>query len=397
MTKNAGAGANRSISSSKVRALFGRMGRLRFLKLSACLTFFTGLAGWAQDAQELPQPEQPSFDPDDLPSTKAYRSAVRVRGVGVKIGEVSATSAIVWARVPPLDEVAYRRKRDLLAWLASLFVEEDIQVRFRYGTTEDLTSIPWGVWTDADVEDDFTKRWELTGLKPATTYYFEVEGADENRQPLYDVRKGRFKTAPALNDPAPITFTVVTCQRYDHLDNPRGYEIYPSMEDLEPSFTVLTGDSIYFDRGPMKARTLELARDRWRRMYELPRLFDYHALVPAYWEKDDHDTLSDEAGPTTKPFGELTFEMGAHLFKLYNPVGEIPYQAISLGPLARNLAAGSEGISRSQPHAGRARQVHLRGAPKGMAPPHARSERRGLARARQPHADRRARPSAIQG
>ncbi len=293
-------------------------------------------AGWIALAALAQNPQEPQSggDPEvEAPPTKAYREAVRIRGVGVKVGEVTANSAIVWARVPPPDEIAYRRKRDLIEWLASLFVEEDIQVRFRYGPREDLSGVSWTYWADADVEDDFTERWELSGLQPATTYYFEVEGADEDRRRLYEVRRGRFRTAPPNDAETPVTFTVVTGQRYDRLDHPEGFEIYPSMRALNPDFAVLTGDTVYFDRGPLKARTLHLARDRWRRVYELPRLFEFHAEVPAYWEKDDHDVLADDAGPSSKPFGEITFESGVELFKKHTPVGDIPYRRFRWGRL----------------------------------------------------------------
>jgi len=276
----------------------------------------------------------PSGDPirETAPS-KAYRNAVRVKGLGLKIGEVSSTSAIIWSRVPPVDEIAYRKKREAISWLRALFFEEDLQLRMRVGLRADLSDAQWHIWRDADLEDDFTEQWTLENLRPGTRYYLEVQGADEERQPLYESRRGSFRTAPAATEPAPVTFTAVTGQRYDRLDHPEGFEIYPSMAALDPSFAVMTGDTVYFDRGPLKAQTLELARNHWRRIYELPRLLDFHSRIPTYWEKDDHDILSDDASPYSKPFGELTFEDGLRLFRMHTPIGEVPYRRFRWGRL----------------------------------------------------------------
>lgn len=271
--------------------------------------------------------------PRETKPSQAYFNANRVKGIGLKVGEVTATSAIVWTRVPPVDEVAYRKKREAVAWLKSLFFEEDIQVRMRMGRRKDLSDASWRIWRDADVEDDFTERWTVDGLLPGTTYYVEIEGADAERRPIYPIRRGSFRTAPAPDDPAPVVFTVVTGQRYDRLDHPDGFEIYPSMAQLNPSFAVLTGDTVYFDRGPLKAHTLELARDRWRRLYELPRVADFHTSIPAYWEKDDHDVLRDDVSPYSRPYGQLTFEDGLNLFRTYTPVGERPYRRFRWGGL----------------------------------------------------------------
>lgn len=285
---------------------------------------------WAQEPQSAvpfgdpPQPTQP---------TKAYNEAVRIKGITLKIGEVTPTSAVIWSRVPPRDETAFRTKREALNWLQSLFVEEDLQVRLRIGLRSDLSDAVWLGWRDADIEDDFSEQWLIEDLRPGTRYYFEIEGADETRQAIHPNARGSFRTAPAPGLAAPVSFTVVTGQRYDRLDHPEGFNIYPAMAGLNPDFAVLTGDTVYFDRGPLKAQTLVLARDRWRRLYELPRLIAFHSTIPAYWEKDDHDVLKDDASPYSKPFGEITFADGVRLFKTHTPVSAQPYRRFRWGKL----------------------------------------------------------------
>jgi alkaline phosphatase D len=299
--------------------------RIGFLGAAAGLALLWG--------QEL---EQPPFSGDpsrETPPTKAFREAVRVKGVGVKIGEVTQRSAVIWTRVPPVDEVAYRKKRDALSWVRALFFEDDLQVRLRYGLREDLSDARWRLWRDADIEEDFIEQWFLDNLRPNTLYHFEVEGADEQRRTIYDIRRGSFRTAPDAADPQPVTFTAVTGQRYDRLDHPEGFEIYPSMAALEPGFAVMTGDTVYFDRGPMKATNVEMALEHWRRLYELPRLMDFHARIPTYWEKDDHDVLRDDASPYSPPFGKITFQDGVRLFRMHTPVSPAPYRRFRWGRL----------------------------------------------------------------
>jgi alkaline phosphatase D len=289
---------------------------------------------WAM-APTMVAAQEPVFgDPEiDKPPSRAYRDAIRLRTVGVKVGEVTSTSAIVWTRVPPPDEMRYRRKKDLLEWIRSLFLEDDLQVRIRYGKLEDGSDGQWSAWEDADPRNDFTHQWTLNGLEPGTAYHFEIEAADERLRPLYEPRIGRFRTAPAANVDAPITFTVITGQRYDRLDDPRGFEIYPSMARLDPDFLVLTGDTVYYDRGPLKARNVEIARDRWRRTYELPRLLEFHSVIPAYWEKDDHDAFTDDSWPGSKPYGSLTFRDGVRIFEEHTPQGDLPYRTVRWGRL----------------------------------------------------------------
>ena len=76
-----------------------------------------------------------------------------------------------------------------------------------------------------------------------------------------------------------------------------------------------------------------MARYHWQRIYSLPRLVDFHRQVPGYWEKDDHDTLSNDAWPTLKPrmMLPLTWEQGLALFKEQVPMGEKTYRTVRWG------------------------------------------------------------------
>jgi len=105
------------------------------------------------------------------------------------------------------------------------------------------------------------------------------------------------------------------------------------MGSLGLNFLVPTGDTVYYDSDLPRARTIELARHHWHRIYSLPRIVEFHREVPGYWEKDDHDTLSDDVWPTRNPEWMLpmTFEDGLKLFREQVPIGDEAYRTIRWG------------------------------------------------------------------
>lgn len=275
----------------------------------------------------------PGQDPE-APGPISPKMAQRVIGIGVKVGEVTAHSAVLWARVPPTQGYDPNRPRNWRRALANMLRGGEMEMRFRLSRNPSLQEADWSDWEDVDEGDDYAHQFELDDLEPGAEYQFEVQGRDLEGRPAHKPRVGRFRTAPAEDQPARVVFTVVTCQRYDHIDDTRGFKIYPAMQALQPDFVVLTGDTVYLDRGGASAVTYRQALNRWRRMYELPWLYEFHALVPAYWEKDDHDILQDEAYPGMEPLGELTFAEGLKIFRLNNPQSERPYRNVRWGALA---------------------------------------------------------------
>jgi alkaline phosphatase D len=105
------------------------------------------------------------------------------------------------------------------------------------------------------------------------------------------------------------------------------------MQKLHPAFLVPTGDTVYMDSDAPQARTVELARHHWQRMYSLPRLIEFHRQVPGYWEVDDHDTWFNDCWPTMPmPQGySMTFEQGAKIFREQVPMGEKTYRTVRWG------------------------------------------------------------------
>lgn len=216
-----------------------------------------------------------------------------LQSTGVKVGEVSDTSALLWFRA-------------------------DGPGRMR---------VNLGEWVEAVAERDFTHVFKLDGLTPSTLveYAAEVEG----KAPL----KGGFRTAPSKDAAEDVVFTVITGQAYKDLDDPAGFKIYPSMAKLKPGFLVPTGDTVYYDNDPPLATTKAVARFHWKRMYELPRHVEFHLRFPAYWEKDDHDLIWDDCWSTKKvdPRVEFTFADGQALFREQVPMGESTFRTARWG------------------------------------------------------------------
>ncbi len=269
--------------------------------------------------------------------------------MGFRVGEVTQTSAVVWTRV---CSVPVRRKegiRDVgrpgpksAEYFPSEYPVTELegsvpgaegQVRVRYATSpqvEDMRAMPWFQVHEAD---DFIAQVRLERLLPGQKYYLRVEVRSGPDGAVTTSTLGSFQTPEAAGRKQEVSFTVVTGQAYRDLDSSDGYTIYPSMLKLLPSFIVLTGDTVYYDSEKPRARTVELARYHWHRMYSLPRLVEFHRFVPGYWLKDDHDVLADDTWPGQDPewMKPMTFEKGQKIFREQVPVGDSPYRTIRWG------------------------------------------------------------------
>ncbi len=270
------------------------------------------------------------------------------QAMGVKVGEVTDTSAIVWARLTTdtkRNDQGQVVKGHIGGKAAPQPLPADIgklegacpgapgQARVRYATREDLTDAQATDWVEVTATADFQHQFRLTGLKPATVYFYSTESTGPGGVPKHGALGGRFETAPAARAVANVTFCVVTCQAYTDLDHKDGFNIYPAMAKLNPQFVTFTGDNVYYDSEEPRAQTIELARYHWQRMYSLPRHIELLRHVATYWEKDDHDTWDNDSWPsmTTKRMGELTFTQGQQIFREQVPMGEKTYRTVRWG------------------------------------------------------------------
>jgi alkaline phosphatase D len=161
----------------------------------------------------------------------------------------------------------------------------------------------------------------------------KVEARDAPGDPVTETPKGSFRTPQRSDVWQDVTFGVVTGQSYWDLDHRNGYHIYPAMQKANLDFLVPTGDTVYLDSEAPRARTVELARYHWQRMYSLPRHVEFHRFVPGYWEVDDHDSWINDGWPTAKApwMNPLTFEQGFNIFREQVPMGESTYRTIRWG------------------------------------------------------------------
>ncbi len=280
---------------------------------------------------------------------------------GMKIGEVTSGSAIIWTRLSqnkervgeaPIPEVLYRT--DSGSWVErNSGHRPDLPPRVTFPEGYDITNIEGAVpgeegwvqlnyrkegdsdwvsneWVQVNESTDFTVNMKLDGLDEDTDYEIELVSSPDG-EIIGETIRGSFTTAPAADAQKAIVFTATTCISYDDIDSVGyGQKIYDEMEKLDPSFFVHLGDILYYDD---LGKTAELARWHWDRMYSLPAHVDFHKKVPSYFIKDDHDTWMDDSwqGKETRFMGDFTFEEGLRFYTEEVPVDSPTYRTVRWG------------------------------------------------------------------
>lgn len=277
------------------------------------------------------------------------------QGNGIKLGEVTADSVVVWTRLTAAPEA----KWDGAAWVAPAnppgqrATEADWNWRVQLPpgrTVADMAGALPGAagavrvtlaaaggsdriqtpWTDVEPARDHTRQFALGKLKPGTRYEVTVESRDA-RGAAGAIERGSFRTAPARDATVPVRFAVVTCGDHPRRDDPvNGHRIYAALRQLAPDFLVHTGDVEYYDKADPWATTPELARFKWNRLYALPYLRAFHRETAAYFTYDDHDILRNDCWPG-QTYGDLTFEAGVGIFREQTPSSALPYRTIRHG------------------------------------------------------------------
>ena len=285
------------------------------------------------------------------------------QATGIKIGEVTSNTAIVWTRLTrnpervdfgaPMPEISYRNPKTgkiveknqgrpnlipVVNFPEGSTVETiegavpgspgQVRILYKIDTASDWLSTDWEA---VDPERDYTRQFILTGLKPDSKYQIRAESkemaSDKNGQAI----EGGFRTAPLADQPRRVVFMATTCYAYPDQDAPGGgYKIYPAMLRLDPDFFVHTGDIVYYDK---LAKSLPLARWHWACMYSLPTNVEFHRQVASYFMKDDHDTWMNDCWPgmETKFMGDFTFEQGQMVFLEQVPMGERTWRTFRWG------------------------------------------------------------------
>ncbi len=270
-------------------------------------------------------------------------------GMGLRVGEVTQGSAIVWTRITKTAERNWSGYRDstkrepkvdeyIPSKIRVADREGEIggaagQIRIFYSTNKNLSAASVTDWVTVKAENDFTHQFRLNDLKPETKYYLKVEARDSAAAPVSATHSGSFGTAATKNQWQDVSFGVITGQSYWDLDHREGFHIYPAMQKLDLAFLVPTGDTVYLDSESPRARTMPLARHHWHRMYSLPRHITFHRDVPGYWEVDDHDSWVDDGWPTMSApwMNPLTFPQGFGIYREQVPMGKLTYRTVRWG------------------------------------------------------------------
>ncbi len=215
--------------------------------------------------------------------------AAAAPGLLVTAGEATPTSVVVWARVP---------------------ADGDVTVEAHPATGG--PSVRGGA--KATKRGDHTVKIALSGLKPATRYAYELQGAGETV-------RGEFVTAPPGDRPARVHFLWSGdlggggfCRRVEG-----GYPIFRTMARQKPDFFLFVGDTIYADvkcdkpgvvaGADFAARTLGEYRRRHLYNREDAAVQELFRLTSVYAIWDDHEVRNDFSGPSEPlmPAGRRAF------------------------------------------------------------------------------------------
>ena len=288
---------------------------------------------------------------------------------GIKIGEVTSSSVVVWARLTAdairvkdtgiLPKIFYwddlqnewhdtayfvkKYKMDRPNKNVKVVMPEGHTVKTLDGAVPGIAghicvqyralgNIQWKMtkWVEVKEETDFATQICLNQLVENTKYEIKVLGKINNKG--VQIMEGRFATAPNEDKIAPINFMVTTCHEYTHQDEPLngGFKIFKQMQKLNPQFLVHTGDVLYHDH---ISKNIDLAKWNWQKMNSLLNNVAFYQSVPCYFMKDDHDTWMNDchAETNTKFMGDFTFKQGALLFTQQVPHSDKSYRTFRWG------------------------------------------------------------------
>lgn len=263
-----------------------------------------------------------------LLATSLLLHAAPFLGTGMKIGEVTQDSAVIWARLTsvkngdPISQTQAAPGADGF-FSVSFRLADEKEEEFNSPTVLKVSSA-----------QDHAGQITLKNLLPARRYEVKVSAHNPD-QNVTDTLTGAFKTAPLASQIATVTGAVVTCQGIGTVDDEqKGHLAYLEILKHQPDFFVHCGDIIYYDKDYNGSQPLSkdviAARQRWNRMFSYQWNRDFHRQLPSYFMKDDHDTLDNDCWPGRK-YGDLTFQQGLAIFKEQIPQSPLPYRTVSWG------------------------------------------------------------------
>ncbi|HEX6710107.1 MAG TPA: alkaline phosphatase D family protein [Rubrobacter sp.] len=283
----------------------------------------------------VPVRAKPSGVPSGLPTVTH----------GVQSGDVTASSAVVWAR-------ADRPSR--------MFVEVAATESFR------RPKVYKGPITDSAT--DFTAQLDLSGLPQNQEVFYRVRFEDDRTGRSGEPVAGYFRTAS--EGPRDVSFVWggdTAGQGWGINPDFGGMRLYETMRSLGPDFFIHSGDTVYSD-GPImekvvlpdgtvwrnvvtkeKSKVAEtLAEFRGNQRYNLldENVRRFNAEVPVFAQWDDHETTNnwypgeilDDPRYTQERRVDVLSARANRAFHEYMPVRQVPseegrvYRKIPYGP-----------------------------------------------------------------
>ena len=219
---------------------------------------------------------------------------------GIAVGDVSATSAVLWVRTDGPATVQ-------VEWATPSLWEKVSKL----GTA--IAPVMRSAELAATADTDYTLSIPLAGLAPATRYRYHVliaRGGDASHSgtPRLAAR-GELTTLPDADTSAPVTFAWSAdlggqgrCRQ-----GAGGYPIFDVMQRQPLDFFLFLGDTIYSDDAcpappnepgaDFQATTLSEYRARHRYQRGAGALRRFLERVPVYVTWDDHEVRNDFSGP----------------------------------------------------------------------------------------------------
>ncbi len=223
-------------------------------------------------------------------------------------------SVILWARYPEGGPLTYQ-----------------------VSTKRDFSTITKKGRTAADADNDFAAQLVVSGLKPATNYFFRFRAKD-------DQAKGRFRTLPSPTKNSTFDFAVSGDSDiyWTHPPEPQDepFALLRRIKETNPDFFIYLGDTIYSDseaateEGVPVALTLE---EKWEK-YRRNRVSATKALLGAMsvWAQwDDHEVINDYDGAVLAQTDPALLQAGQQAFFDYFPIPSGPtYRMVDVGSQA---------------------------------------------------------------
>ncbi len=223
-------------------------------------------------------------------------------------GEVSASSAVIWARGGQAGKLTFELAAD---------------ENFEDSAVGEVL---------VDEATDFTGETTFSDLAPATQYFYRVMLEADGK--VSEAKQGTFTTAPTSDSESAFRFQFGAClggQGYCR-EPEVGWRIFDTMLAQTPDFFLFTGDTVYVDSAcPVdegqnvpgaeeKANDLASFRSRYRYHLEDLSYGNFLANVPVYVTWDDHEILDNFGGVEMLQENPDMFNEGRQAFFEYWPI-----------------------------------------------------------------------------